>query len=105
MAARGTEAKEKVTEIILKTFDGAFMEGKNIRIPYKEGSDEVQIKVTLTAAKTNVPNPETEAQSIDNGVTEDNMSDYMNAPITTDSIKPTEEEKKEVKDLLGLLGL
>ena len=54
--ARGTESKSYITKKILETFEGSFLynDGKEIRIPLKEDREIVQIKVTLTCAKTNV---------------------------------------------------
>lgn len=54
--ARGTESKSVITKKILETFEGSFLynDGKEIRIPLKEDGEIVQIKVTLTCAKTNV---------------------------------------------------
>lgn len=54
--ARGTESKSYITKKILETFEGSFLynDGKEIRIPLKEDGEIVQIKVTLTCAKTNV---------------------------------------------------
>lgn len=54
--ARGTESKSYITQKILETFEGSFLynDGKEIRIPLKEDGEIVQIKVTLTCAKTNV---------------------------------------------------
>lgn len=97
MAARGSESKEKVTQMILDTFPSAFKYEKEIRIPMIENGEEVQIKVTLTAAKTNVENGE--------------MSLPMTNSVTTKSnevkvpVEPTEEEKQNVANLLNLLGL
>ena len=54
--ARGTESKSYITKKLLETFEGSFLynDGKEIRIPLKEDGEIVQIKVTLTCAKTNV---------------------------------------------------
>ena len=54
--ARGTESKSYITKKILETFEGSFLynDGKEIRIPLREDGEIVQIKVTLTCAKTNV---------------------------------------------------
>ena len=56
MAARGAEAKLEITKKLLEVFPNSFMynEGKEIRIPVVENGEVIQIKVTLTAAKTNV---------------------------------------------------
>ena len=54
MALKGTQAKAEITEKILEVFPNSFVNDKEIRIPVMENGEEVQIKVTLTAAKTNI---------------------------------------------------
>ena len=48
--ARGAEEKLQIQNQILETFNGAFVYGKEIRVPV----GDVQIKVVLTCAKDNV---------------------------------------------------
>jgi RAB protein geranylgeranyltransferase component A len=62
MAAKGTKAKKQIIETILNTFEGSFLYNgdKEIRIPMHEDGAEIQIKVTLSCAATNV-SPEGEA--------------------------------------------
>ena len=99
--AKGTIAKEAVFKKILEVFDGSFMwnGGKECRIPWNENGNEVQIKVALTCAKDCV-NPE-------GGATvrheEDALSNFP-APHKAPA-EPTEEEKKNIEDLLTALGL
>ena len=54
MAIKGAIAKQEITEKILATFDGAFINDKEIRVPVIENGERVEIKITLTAAKTNI---------------------------------------------------
>ena len=91
MAARGSVEKEIVTMQILKTFSGSFVFGKEIRVPIinAESGEEIQIKITLTAAKDNVPH-ETEGAAP--------------AVVENEIAEPTEEEKKQVEDLVHSLG-
>ena len=56
MAARGAESKAKIIEKILTTFENSFQYDKEVRIPMYENGELIQIKLTLTAAKTNVEN-------------------------------------------------
>ena len=94
--AKGSIAKEDITNQILKAFDGSFIYGKEIRIPYVENGVPVQIKVTLTCAKENVdagadaalPGSATVTNTVVDNVTE-----------------ITEQEKNEVNDLISKLGL
>lgn len=94
--AKGAISKQKIIEKILSTFSGSFLYDKEIRIPMEEEGAEIQIKVTLTCAKTNVaagndaavPAPSAKQESAFNN----------NAEITP-------EEKKEVSNLIEKLGL
>ena len=95
MAARGAWSKEQVTNKILETFNGAFINEKEIRIPLYENGERVEIKVTLTCAKTNVGDAANEAvQGVEAAVS---------AP--TEVLPPSEEEKAQVSSLLAKLGL
>ena len=97
--AKGQESKNIITQKILDTFEGAFQYEKEIRIPIMENGELVQIKITLTAAKTNVE------QGGENALPGD-------APITVKSenafsapVEATAEEKENVKNLLASLNL
>lgn len=94
--ARGAIAKENITKQILNTFEGSFINEKEIRIPYIENGEEVEIKVTLTCAKDNIRG----------GANATN--EPVSAWTTTEPAAPvqvTEEEKKNVKKLLEALNL
>ena len=100
MAAKGAEAKLEITNKILELFPGSFKYDKEIRIPVIENGEEVQIKVSLTAAKVNVER--------DGGVLDFTKKTETTAPTTSaapQSFEPTEEEKNIVNDLLSKLGL
>ena len=93
MAVKGAVAKEKITEKILETFPNSFKYDKEIRIPFEEDGNKVQIKVVLTCSKVNVENAGGSATHSANSST---------------SIEPqvvTEQEKKDVVNLLENLGL
>ena len=96
MAARGAWSKEQVWNKILETFPGSFVNEKEIRIPMIENGDRIEIKVTLTAAKTNVG-----GDAANGGVqgTEAAVSAH------TEILPPSEEEKAQVNNLLAKLGL
>ena len=73
---------------------------KEIRIPVIENGEEVQIKVSLTAAKVNVER--------DGGVLDFTKKTETTAQTTSaapQSFEPTEEEKNIVNDLISKLGL
>lgn len=104
MAAKGALAKEKIFAKMLEVFEGSFMfnGGKECRIPWDENGNEVQIKVTLTAAKDLV-SPEGEVKKAAATVKEAGATPSFPAPHTVK--EPTEEEKQNVEDLLKSLGL
>lgn len=95
MAAKGQKIKAQITQKILDTFEGSFINDKEIRICGEEDGYPVQIKVTLTTAKENIDNP--------------NEIVYT-TPQTSESadtveVSITSEEKKTVAQLLESLGL
>lgn len=101
MAIKGTIAKQEVLTKILATFPNAFQYDKEIRVPMIENGEEVQIKVTLTAAKVNVTNGADTALPGD-------FPAPTNTPVTperTTPIEPTAQEKQNVANLLARLGL
>lgn len=100
MAIKGAEAKLEITNKILELFPGSFKYDKEIRIPVIENGEEVQIKISLTAAKVNVER--------DGGVldfTKKTETTAQTTPATPQSFEPTEEEKNIVNDLISKLGL
>ena len=93
--ARGSVAKEQITSKILEMFDGAFVYGKELRIPVEENGEEVQIKVALTCAKVNVENEGGGA-----------VSAVASEPVApAQKVEVTEEEKQNVQKLMEGLGL
>ena len=100
--ARGQASKQSVEAVLLQTFPGAFKYDKEIRVPMIEDGAEVQIKITLTAAKTNVACGGDVA--IPGEVTADKVVAPVGAPSTVD-IKPTTEEQERVKALMESLNL
>lgn len=101
--AKGSIAKEYITQKLLETFEGSFLYngGKELRIPYLEEGNEVQIKVTLTCAKENVDNPTGGASPITDAPAQMNQIDSAS---NVDLSEPTEEEKQRVSELLSRLG-
>lgn len=55
MAVKGAAVKAKIIEQILATFEGSFVNDKEIRIPITENGEEIQIKLVATVAMTNIP--------------------------------------------------
>ena len=91
--AKGSIAKQEITNKILETFSGSFCFDKEIRIPYVENGETLQIKCVLTCAKVNV----------ENGGNANTPSEVKTTSTNFSEI--TEEEKKEVKSLIDELGL
>ena len=78
---------------ILEVFPNSFINGKEIRICGTENGEEVQIKVTLTAAKENIVNETVEKLTTATAITED----Y--------TVEITPKEKRTVAEMLAALNL
>ena len=96
--ARGSVAKEEIIQKILKDFEGSFVNDKEIRIPWVENGETLQIKVALTCAKVNVVAP-----GSDNAF--DSAVEQAPAPALDEAPILTKEEKDKVNDLISRLGL
>lgn len=105
--AKGAYAKEQIFAKILETFEGSFMynNGKELRIPFDEGDNVVQIKVALTCAKENVSPTGEKLVVKESAPAPKETGNFMNFPEPHKPVEPTEEEKKNVEDLLASLGL
>ena len=91
--AKGTQSKQEITKKLLEIFPGSFLynSGKEIRIPMEEDGEQVQIKIALTCAKVNV--------QIGDDVA------IPTASTTPQSTEITEQEKKEVRNIIAELNL
>lgn len=78
--AKGTAAKNEVTNKILSCFSDAFTFGKEIRIPMMEDGKLIEIKVSLTVAR-----------------------DVISTAAPIDEINLTPFEKEEIKELEDFL--
>ena len=78
---------------ILEVFPNSFINGKEIRICGNENGEEVQIKVTLTAAKENIVNETVEKPTAAATATDD----Y--------TVEITPKEKRTVAEMLAALNL
>ena len=103
--ARGTEAKNTIFSKLMTVFPNAFWEdeGKILRVPVEEGGKLIEIKVSLTAAKTNLGG-DTLPSAFDNDVPVPAEKVIVSNPETS-SIEPSEEEKENVKRMMDALGL
>lgn len=101
--ARGAEFKKEITKKILEFFPNSFLynDGKEIRICGQEDGNEIQVKVTLTAAKENVYLGQDNATP---GISaQENI--INNQSVEHNIVEPTQEEKNNVKKLMETFGL
>ena len=100
--AKGAEEKQMVIDKIKEVFPEAFEYDKTIRIPI----GDVQIKVTLTAAKDNVePGGDTAVPGVK--ATKVTIAEGAE-PVFEDvsaAVEPSEEELNAVSNLMESLGL
>ena len=99
MAARGAVAKQEVINKILEVFPNAFIYDKTIRIPTMEDGQEIQVKLTLTAAKDLVV-PDTD-RAVPAAAPTPKQSVGI---VSAETIQPTSEEKANVERFLKAIG-
>ena len=80
---------------ILEVFPNSFINGKEIRICGNENGEEVQIKVTLTAAKENIVNEAAEKPT----------AAAVTTPTDDYTVEITSKEKRTVAEMLAALNL
>ena len=97
--AKGQNSKADAMKKILELFPGSFVYEKEIRLPYNEDGEDIQLKCVLTCAKTNVG--ENEDVAIPGEVVVKSNS-IQEKPIIA---APTQEEKDTVRTLLESFGL
>ena len=101
MAARGSESKNIITAKLLETFAGSFIYDKNIIIPMVENGENLQIKIALTCAKTNV---EVGGDMAVPGAQKEMTPVVGNFNETSNTlVEPTAEEKENVAKLVASL--
>ena len=100
MAAKGTESKNIIFNKLQEIFPDAFWEdqGKILRIPLDENGARVEVKVTLTAAKTNLGGETVQSAF-------EASSPVVKTTETEVILEPTQEEKDNVNRLIASLGL
>ena len=105
MALKGAIAKEEITKKILEVFPAAFRYDKEIRIPWTEDGEQVQIKVALTAAKVMV---DAGGDTVMPGETKETAAVPSQEASVAPKVTNTEtsaEEKANLSALLRSLGL
>lgn len=101
MATRGSISKNTITKTLLKTFEGSFINDKNIVIPMREEGEELQIKVTLTCAKNSVAAPSITSQTSPSPSSAQHTKFSSPAPAAS----PSAEEKANIAKMLASLNL
>ena len=96
MAVKGSIAKSEITQKILSTFDGAFINDKEIRIPWNEDGTDVEIKITMTCAKENIGGGVAVSQT---AVAKNETQGSV--PVSA----PTQKELDDVRDIMSKLNL
>lgn len=94
--ARGAEEKLQIQNQILETFNGAFVYGKEIRVPVRD----VQIKIVLTCAKDNVAAGADEMIPGSEVVVTETASEEH---IEPSALKVSEEEKNKAAAMLAAM--
>lgn len=97
--AKGAIAKKEIMQKIIEMFPGSFLynNDKEVRINSTEEGNPIQIKITLTCAKTPVENENGSGIFKTNN---SNVIEFKNDTPESDIIEPTEEEKANLKTLL-----
>lgn len=99
--AKGQKSKEIVMKKLLDIFEGSFQYDKEIRVPMMEDGELIQLKITLTCAKTNVePNGDVAipGETISNEINFTQSSETVTAEVS-------EEEKNNIARLAKMLNL
>ena len=104
MAARGSIAKEKVTNMIAKAFGSNFLgeHDKKLYVQQEENGEMVQIAIAMTCPKNPIGVAAT-PKAVNSGVLdfeEDNTSSIQSA-----AVEVSEEEKANIAELMKRLGL
>lgn len=96
--ARGSIAKDKVTNKIANAFGEDFIGevNKKLYVWADDGDTRVQISIALTCPKTMIDAP-------DKSFVPDN--DWGEETVETPKAEITEDEKKNISDLMARLGL
>lgn len=97
--AKGQNSKQDATQKILDLFPNSFIYEKEIRIPYQEDNENIQLKCVLTCAKVNVGEND-DVMVPGEALTKNDSTNEK--PVT---YAPTQEEKDRVKNLLESFGL
>lgn len=100
--AKGTQSKDAITKKLLETFKGSFLDGRVVRVPMIENGEEVQIKITLTAAKDLITPDGDAVEKVEPEML--NFEEEAAAAQATPTVQDiTPEEQENIKNLLQAL--
>lgn len=98
--AKGALSKQEATQKILELFPGSFVYDKEIRIPFIEEGEEIQLKCALTCAKVNV------AVGGENAIPGEDVP-----AVASEKVSPVEktvvsdEEKENLRRMMAAIGI
>lgn len=102
--ARGTVAKSNIEKKLLEVFgDDALVYDKKIYIWADDGGERVQIAISMTCPKNIVGAVDLTAAA--GGGHDFSDPEVVVAPTTSQPTEITEEEQKNIEDLIAALGL
>lgn len=111
MAAKGNESKTILFNKIKEIYPNSFWEEENkiLRVPFNENGTRVELKISLTAAKTNLGGDNVESAFSSESISVQSapqkpMSAFDNDPPANNDIEPSEEEKANVERLIKALN-
>ena len=102
MAAKGSIAKENVTKKIMEAFGSDFIaeQDKKLYVWANDGSERVQIAISMTCPKTSIG----ASSSTSGGMDFENMT-ILTEPSGFKAAEITPEEERNIEDLMKKLGL
>lgn len=98
--AKGADSKKRLFDTLIEKFPNSFWEDENkiLRVPFNEGGERVEVKVTLTAAKNNLREDDNDNIANFGNDSRDKVEDKT-------SVEPTKEEIDNIQKMLKALNL
>jgi len=105
--AKGAIAKSNVTKKIAEIFGADFIGeyDKKIYVWTQENGERVQVAISLTCPKTPIDVSGTPIPNFSGGIDFEDMGAAVAAPTAFIPAEITEEETKNIQDLMARLGL
>jgi len=104
MAVKGSEAKMNVVKTIKEAFGNSYLgeSGNKYYVLGEENGEKIQIAITLTCPKNPITVFQENQMNYNDGIDFNNTNTIV--PPTT-SAEITDEERKNVRELMAKLGL